>query len=240
LIGAGPGHPDFLTVVGARLLSQADVVIYDALLSPAFQEHFPPKATRYFVGKRCGEQAMPQAEIHALMIREAQAGQIVVRLQGGDPTLFGRLGEEMVALRAAGVAFTVIPGVSSLTAAAGRAGLPLTLRGVSRQVLVLDGHTIQTTGFDFKSLVVFQGTLVVMMGAGVVSVLVEGLLAAGMDGDTPIALVESATFAEERVQRSTLFQASKDGLARAGSGPGILYVGQVAGKNLAPAINFRL
>jgi uroporphyrin-III C-methyltransferase len=208
-------------------------VIYDALLAPAFHDIFPAKATRHFVGKRCGDHASTQAEIHALMVREASAGNVVIRLQGGDPTLFGRLGEEVGALQAANIPFTIIPGVSSLTAAAGRAGFPLTMRGISRQVLVIDGHAIQMEGFDFNSLATFQGTLVVMMGARTLPVLVQGLMTAGMQGDTPITLVESATFEEERVIQSTLRQAFEGGLSRVGAGPGIVYIGPLAGSNFS-------
>lgn len=228
-VGAGPGHPDYLTVAGARILSQADVVIYDALLSPPFQDLFPTKTKRYFVGKRCGDHATSQAEIHALMIQEALSGKLVVRLQGGDPALFGRLGEEMSALNHENIPFSIVPGVTSLTAAAGRGGFPLTMRGLSRQVLVIDGHAMQTPEFDFKSLATFQGTIVVMMGVNTLPHLVQGLLAAGMKEETPITLVESATFEEERVHRSTLVHASQDGLPRLGTGPGIIYIGQVAG-----------
>jgi uroporphyrin-III C-methyltransferase len=209
LVGAGPGHPDYLTVAAA----------------------VPPDATVYFAGKRCGDHTLSQEEIHEILIREAGAGKRVVRLQGGDPSLFGRLGEETAALRARGIAFEVIPGVSSLTAGAARAGFPLTLRGVAGQVRVVDGHALDEAGFDFASLAAFDGTLVFFMAAGKIEALVAGLLAAGMDEQTPIALVESATCATEHVAISTLVQARAHGLSRVGDGPGIVYVGRVVGMN---------
>ena len=229
LVGAGPGHPDYLTVIGARVLASAQVVVRDALLSPAFEALFPPGATVHFAGKRCGSHALTQEAIHALLIREAKAGKRVVRLQGGDPSLFGRLGEEMAALRAAGVPYETIPGVSSFTAGAARAGFSLTLRGVSGQVHLVDGHALDAEGFDFAPLAAFAGTLVFFMAAGKIDRMVDGLLAVGMAGDMPIALVESATCDGERVTISTLRETQAVGLSRVGDGPGIVYVGRVVG-----------
>lgn len=230
LVGAGPGDPDFLTVAGARVLATAEVIVRDALLSPAFEALFPPGATVHFAGKRCGNHALAQDEIHALLIQAARFGKRVVRLQGGDPSLFGRLGEELAALRAAGIPFEVIPGVSSFTAGAARAGFPLTFRGIASQVRLVDGHALDGGDFDFPSLAASGGTLVFFMAAGKIAPLVEGLLTAGMDPGTPIALVESATCPEERVSLSTLAEARQTGLARVGEGPGIVYVGPVVGR----------
>jgi uroporphyrin-III C-methyltransferase len=225
LVGAGPGHPDYLTVKGARLLSQAEVIVYDALIADEFLSLFPVGAEIHFVGKRCGQHSTSQEEICAMLLDAARRGKRVVRLKGGDPGLFSRGGEEILALRGAGIHFEIVPGVSSLFAGAAAAGFSPTLRGFSNRLVVFDGHALRHDDFDFQPLLSHQGTTVVLMGSRQIEKLAVGLLGVGASPDLPIALVENATFPDEQVSVTTLGRAAVGGLAPRTLGPGIIYVG---------------
>jgi len=140
LVGAGPGDPGLLTVRAAERLREAHVVVYDRLVNPELLDLAPPEALRIHAGKRVGAHCLPQAAINALLIRHASEGRFVVRLKGGDPFVFGRGGEEALALARAGIAFEVVPGVSSAIAAPAYAGIPVTHRGIAASFAVLTGH----------------------------------------------------------------------------------------------------
>jgi uroporphyrin-III C-methyltransferase len=228
LVGAGPGHPDHLTLRGAAALARAEVVVYDALLDPSFRDRFPVGAGEHFVGKRCGHHGATQVEINALLVSEARRGRRVVRLKGGDPGIFGRLGDELSALRAANIRYEIIPGVSALTAGAALAGFPLTLRGTASEILVINGHDLGKPDYDFRPLAAFAGTLVVFMGAATFSTLAAGLLAAGAAHDRPVTLVEGASMADQRIVAATLLEVAEGEVARETDKPGIIYIGQVA------------
>ncbi len=227
LLGAGPGHPDYLTLKGARVLAAAEVIIYDALISDEFRGLFPAGAEIHFVGKRCGKHSVTQEEIIALLLDAARRDKRVVRLKGGDPGIFGRAGEEIRALRAAGVPCDIVPGVSSLCAGAAMAGFSITERGLSNRVLVFDGHALCHDDFDFRPLLAHQGTTVVLMGSRQIGKLAAGLLTVGAPPDLPIALVEGATFPNQQVSLSTLADAARGCLQPRTEGPGIIYVGRV-------------
>jgi uroporphyrin-III C-methyltransferase len=228
LVGAGPGHPDHLTLRGAAALARAEVVVYDALLDPSFGERFPIGAETRFMGKRSGCHSATQAEINALLVSEARRGRRVVRLKGGDPGIFGRLGDELSELRAAGIPHEIIPGVSALTAGAAAAGFSLTLRGTASEVLIINGHDLRRPDYDFRPLAAFPGTLVVFMGAAVLSTLAAGLLAAGAANDRPITLVEGVSMDDQRIVAATLTEVSEGKVGRETDKPGIIYVGSVA------------
>jgi uroporphyrin-III C-methyltransferase len=176
LVGAGPGDLDLLTRKAARRLAEADLVLYDALVDPDALA-LAPRAQRVFVGKRAGRPAVRQEFINWLMIRAARKGRRVVRLKGGDPFVFGRGGEEALALAAAGVAFEVVPGVSSAVAAAALAGIPVTHRGLATGFVVVSGHAEEAYRPILESLAPGSATVVVMMGLGrvdrIASLLVE-------------------------------------------------------------------
>ena len=225
LVGAGPGHPDYLTVKGARVLGQAEVIVYDALISDEFRALFPANSEIHFVGKRCGRHSTSQEQICALLVEGAQRGKRVVRLKGGDPGLFSRGGEEILALRAAGVSFEIIPGVSSVFAGAAAALFSPTHRGLSNRLLVFDGHALRHDDFDFRPLLAHQATTVVLMGSRQVERLAAGLIGAGASPELPIALVENATLVDEHVAVSTLARAAAGDLVPRSDGPGIIYVG---------------
>ena len=165
LVGAGPGDPDLLTRKAAERLAEADLVLYDALVDPATLA-LAPTAQRIFVGKRAGRPQVRQEFIHWLMVRAARAGKRVVRLKGGDPFVFGRGGEEALALAAAGIPFEVVPGVSSAIAAAALAGIPVTHRGMASGFVVVSGHAEDAYRPMLESLAPHSATVVVMMGLG--------------------------------------------------------------------------
>ncbi|MBK8190163.1 MAG: uroporphyrinogen-III C-methyltransferase [Vampirovibrionales bacterium] len=229
IVGAGPGHPDYLTLKGLRVLQQADVIAYDALLDKSFRFLFPKKAFRIFVGKRCGNHTLAQEDIHRLMIRHARQGKRVVRLKGGDPFVYGRGGEEWLSLTAAGVAVDVVPGVSSLQAAGALAGVPLTHRGLANAVLTLECHRESLERYDWPAIAAFltgfDATLAILMGSRRVAVIAQRLMAGGVDPATPVALVENATLAAQCARVAPLSQAAAGELTPLTDGPGVLYLG---------------
>ena len=187
LVGAGPGDPALLTRKAAARLRAADLVLYDALVDEGVLR-LARRAQRFFVGKRAGRHALSQDELHALMIRAARRGRRVVRLKGGDPFVFGRGGEEALALAAAGIPFDVVPGVTSAVAAAALAGIPVTQRGLASAFLVISGHDEELFASTIGSLQPNGVTVVIMMGMARRAALAKRLIASGWTGGTPAAL----------------------------------------------------
>ena len=237
LVGAGPGCPDLITVRGLRALQAAQVVLYDALLDPAFAELFP-QALALPVGKRCGKAGRSQTDIHGLMIDQARAGRRVVRLKGGDPLIFGRGGEEAQALEAAGIPFDVIPGVSALQAGAAGAGFPLTHREVSRRVTILEGHHLPDSAAAWRDLVASGGTIAVYMGTRTLQALARTLLDHGASPSLPLALVEQAQGPGQTSTFSTLAHAAAGALHPVTDGPGLLYIGEALHHRFHPTQEF--
>jgi uroporphyrin-III C-methyltransferase len=205
LVGAGPGDPDLITVKGQRLLRAADAVVYDRLVHKDLVREAGADADLYFVGKAPGEHKVLQAEINALLATKARRGDAVVRLKGGDPFVFGRGGEEAHHLRQSGVAFEVVPGISSATGVPAYAGIPVTHRGRSRAFTVVTGHTIamDDTALDWDHLAAVD-TLVILMGLRRLPQIAEHLIAEGRAADTPVAVIASGTTADQQVVRGTL------------------------------------
>jgi uroporphyrin-III C-methyltransferase len=226
LIGAGPGDPGLLTRAAIVRLRRADLVLYDALIDEGILK-YARHAQRFFVGKRAGRHAVTQQAIHTLMIRAARRGRNVVRLKGGDPFVFGRGGEEVLALQRAGVQYEVIPGVSSALAAPAAAGIPVTHRGVASAFLVVSGH--DDDGFTSAvSQVVPNGvTIVVLMGLGRSSAIAEALIGRGWSRDTPAAVIVDATKPEQQVWRGTLDELGSDTIDIDATGPGTIVIGEV-------------
>jgi uroporphyrin-III C-methyltransferase len=191
LVGAGPGDPGLITARGLELVRSCDVLVYDRLVSPELVAEAPVGAVRVT------REHLAQAEIDELLVRLGRRGLAVVRLKGGDPFVFGRGGEEALALAAAGVSFEVVPGVSSLAAVPASAGIPVTHRGVSSQVTVVSGH--DTRDLDFAALARAPGTLVVFMGLASLAAIADGLVAHGKPASTPAAVVSAGTTPEQRV-----------------------------------------
>ncbi len=224
LVGAGPGHPDHLTLRGLRALQAAEVILYDALLDPAYLDIFPAGARALHVGKRCGDHAMTQEAINAALVAEARRGARVVRLKGGDPFLFGRGGEEALALREAGIPFEVIPGLSALNGAAAGAGIPLTHRGLARELRVIEGHGPRSEE-EWAELASFRGTLALFMASRSLPAIAASLLGAGADPRWPVALVENACTGRQRVSRACLGEAALGALPPLTEGPGLGLMG---------------
>ena len=225
LVGAGPGDPELLTRKAARLLAEADLVVYDALVDRDALA-LAPTARRIYVGKRAGRPAMRQELINALLIRAARRGQRVVRLKGGDPYVFGRGGEEAIALRAAGIPVMVVPGVSSAVAAAALAGIPLTHRGVSSGFVVVTGHAAEAYRPILEGLSPNCATIVVMMGLGHRDAIAALLIDRGWRADTPAAVLLSASTGAASTWTASLAQLAC-GLNVVGDGPGTIVIGDV-------------
>ncbi|SFF76634.1 uroporphyrinogen-III C-methyltransferase [Halopelagius inordinatus] len=206
LVGSGPGDPELMTVKAKRLLSEADVVLHDKLPGPEILGQIPDEK-REDVGKRAGGEWTPQEYTNHRMVELAREGKSVVRLKGGDPFVFGRGGEEMEHLADEEIPFEVVPGVTSAIAGAGVAGIPVTHRDHTSSVSFVTGHEDPTkaeSAVDWEALAATGGTLVVLMGVGKLPKYAKALRDAGMDGETPVALVERATWPEMRVATGTL------------------------------------
>ncbi|MGI8686699.1 MAG: uroporphyrinogen-III C-methyltransferase [Acidimicrobiales bacterium] len=230
LVGAGPGDPGLLTVRGAEVLARADVVLHDRLAAASLLDLAPAKAERIDVGKRPGG-PVDQEAINALLVAHGSAGRQVVRLKGGDPYVFGRGGEEALALLEAGVPFEVVPGVSAAVAAPAYAGVPLTHRGLSTSFTVLTGHREHGSDrpTDWEALGRAGGTIVVLMGVAHRADFVPRLIAGGLSPDTPVLAVRWGTRPDQRSLRTTLADLPTADL----EAPVTIVIGRVAGLDLA-------
>jgi uroporphyrin-III C-methyltransferase len=226
LVGAGPGDPALLTRKAAARLRAADLVLYDALIDQRVLR-LARRAQRFFVGKRAGRHAMSQQAIQALMIRAARRGRRVVRLKGGDPFVFGRGGEEAIALRTAGVPFEVVPGVTTAVAAPALAGIPVTHRGVASGFFVVGGHDVESFASSIRGLSPNGVTVVVLMGLGRSPAIASELIARGWTRATPAAVIVDASLANQQVWRGTLDDLAADRLDMDAAGPGTIVIGEV-------------
>jgi uroporphyrin-III C-methyltransferase / precorrin-2 dehydrogenase / sirohydrochlorin ferrochelatase len=226
LVGAGPGDPGLLTRRAVARLRRADLVLYDALIDPRILK-LARHAQRFFVGKRAGREAMSQRVINGVMVRAARRGKQVVRLKGGDPFVFGRGGEEVSALREAGVSFEVVPGVTSAVAAPALAGIPLTHRGVSSAFLVVGGHDQEAFTRAIGKVTPNVATLVILMGVGRRVALARELMARGWAGSTPSAIVVDASRPTQNVWRGTLDEIAIERVDAEHEGAGTIVVGEV-------------
>jgi uroporphyrin-III C-methyltransferase/precorrin-2 dehydrogenase/sirohydrochlorin ferrochelatase len=228
LVGAGPGDPELITVRGARALAEADVVVYDRLAPPALLDLLPDDAERIYVGKEPGRAATPQAEIERILVDRALAGATVVRLKGGDPFVFGRGGEEMLACAAASVSCEVVPGVTSAIAGPAAAGIPVTHRGTARSFAVVTGSTAHGDEVDLTEVATSTDTLVVLMAAGRLATTCETLVAAGRPAHEPAAIVQWAWTQDQRSVTGTLGDIATLAAAANIGPPATLVVGEVA------------
>ena len=231
LVGAGPGDPDHLTQKAVRRLREADVVLHDALVSAEVCA-LAVNALRINVGKRAGRDQTPQREIERLMIDAAQQGLSVVRLKGGDPFVFGRGGEEALALQRAGVPFEIVPGITTAIAAPGLAGIPVTHRGVSSGFIVLTGSDLESVDRVLASIAPGSLTVVVLMGISARAKVAERLVSRGWDVSTPVAIVLGAATPEMWTWRGRLADLATSPLP-ASSAAGTIVVGGVAGLPIA-------
>ena len=205
LVGAGPGDPDLLTLRAAQLLSEADVLVYDALVSPPVLDRVTPTAERIYAGKERGNHAIPQEDINHLLVRLAKEGKRVVRLKGGDPYTFGRGGEEVETLAANGVPFEVVPGVTAAAGVAAYTGIPLTHRNHAQACVFVTGHLQDgTMNLDWPGLARRRQTVVIYMGLHGLPTVCAKLIEHGLPPDWPAAIVQQGTTRNQRTVTGTL------------------------------------
>lgn len=229
LVGAGPGDAGLLTLRGKQVLAQAQVVVYDALVGPGILELIPDEAKLIFAGKRAGNHYLKQEDTNRVLLEEARKGFRVVRLKGGDPFLFGRGGEELELLKAHDIPFEIVPGVTSAFAVPAYSGIPVTHRDYCSSVHVITGHrrADHTYDIDFHALVRTKGTLIFLMGIAALPDICSGLLQAGMDPDTPAAVLEKGTTARQRRISATLATLQEEAENAGVQTPAIIVVGRV-------------
>ncbi len=229
LVGAGPGDPELLTLKAVRCLGKADVVVYDRLINTAILEEVPPDAELIFAGKGPGCHTMKQEEINALLITHAQMARTVVRLKGGDPFVFGRGGEEALALQAAGIPFEIVPGISSAIAVPAYAGIPVTHREVSSSFTVVTGHEDprHASSVNWQALANIGGTLVFLMGVTKLSSITQQLVDNGLLPDTPAAIIQQGTVAQQKIATGSLATIAKLAEREHIQSPAIVVIGAV-------------
>lgn len=226
LIGAGPGAADLITVRGARLLAQAGAVLYDALVQPELLAMAHGDAQLIDVGKRCRQISTDQRFINRALVEAAQRHEIVVRLKGGDPMIFGRAQEEIIELQAAGIAFEVVPGITTALAAAAELGVSLTQRGVSRNVVFVTPRVGEAqTASDWAHSVLAADTTVLYMASGQAAEIVSILMQRGLSGATPVALISNVSLPTMKKLHTTLAQLPY--LAQEIGAPALIMLGEV-------------
>jgi len=229
LMGAGPGDPELLTVKALRALQAADVLLHDHLVSDAVLSLAPADAERIYVGKESSRHTMAQEDIGALMVRLARQGRRVLRIKGGDGFIFGRGGEEAEVLAAAGVPFTVIPGITAAQGAAAACGIPLTHRDYARSLVLATGHLQENrqVNLDWPMLARPHQTVMIYMGLGTLPIICEQLIAHGLPASTPAALIERATLPDQRCITGTLSELPALAASAGLKPPTLIMVGEV-------------
>lgn len=230
IVGGGPGRADLITVRGLNLLRQAEVVLYDRLIAQELLQEVPPTAELIFVGKGPDRHLMPQAEINRLLVDRVKAGKQVVRLKGGDPFVFGRGGEEVLALAEAGLCFEIVPGISSVLAAPAYAGIPVTHRGLVTSFAVVTGHedpTKSQSATDWPALARIP-TLILVMAVKHIADICAELIQAGRAVDTPAAVISWATTDYQRVYRTSLGNLPEAIQTQQLPTPAVIVIGEVA------------
>jgi uroporphyrin-III C-methyltransferase len=231
LVGAGPGSPDLLTIRARNVLEKADVVLYDQLAG-GVKDLLPERAELIDCGKSGSRHTMEQGEIERTMVEKALEGNQVVRLKGGDPFLFGRGGEELEALRGAGIPVELVPGVSSAIAVPGCVGIPVTHRSHASEVVIMTGHEDpgkEGSSLDWEILAKFRGTIVILMGVKNLSSIASSLVAQGKDPETPVAIIERGLDAGQRVTTGPLGKIGKIGKEAGVRPPAVIVIGGVVG-----------
>ena len=229
LVGTGPGDPELLTVKALRLLQTADVVVYDRLVADEIIEQIPVGVTRIYVGKRTGNHTLDQAEINRLLVKLAETERCIVRLKGGDPFVFGRGSEEAIYLSQHGISFEVVPGITSASACAAYAGIPLTHRGLANSVQFITGHAKQNENLnlDWPTLVDSNKTLVIYMGLSNIAYITAKLMEAGMPADTPAAAIENGSTSKQRHCNTVVARLAERVKQEAMEAPVLFVIGKV-------------
>jgi len=238
LVGAGCGAADLLTLRGKERLHTCTAVVYDDLIDPAILDFVPPPALRVYMGKRSGQHSAPQDAISTKLVELARSGHLVVRLKGGDPFVFGRGGEEILALQAAGIPCEVVPGITSAIAIPSAAGIPVTHRGLSRSFHVITGHTADTPDglpYNLKALAQLDGTLVFLMGLNHLPAIARRLMEAGKPGSTPAAVLSGGNSPNPATVRATLADIAEK--AAQVLPPAVIVIGPTAALDLSPTLS---
>lgn len=229
LVGAGPGDAELMTIKAVRLLHQADVVVYDRLVSSEILELIPPGVRRISVGKEVGKHCVPQKEINDTIVNLAKAGHKVVRLKGGDPYMFGRGGEEVIALNKHHISFEVVPGITSASGCSAYSGIPLTHRGMSRRVQFITGHFNDNEPLDlnWQSIADPKSTLVIYMGMANLPLVVSSLIDAGLPDSTPAAAIQDGTTESQQRVITSLGQLNDAIKQKQMQAPVMIIIGEV-------------
>lgn len=238
LVGAGPGDPDLLTVKALRLIQQAEVIVYDRLVSQSILDLIPHGTKKIYVGKAAGEHHMGQDDINQLLVKLASKNRFIVRLKGGDPFIFGRGSEEALYMIQHGVSFEYVPGITAAAACSAYAGIPLTHRGIASSVRLISGRcrADRALELNWDSLADANTTLVFYMGLASLPQLRQQLIAAGLASDTPAAAVENGTSHQQRRCISTLDRLADDVKAMDIQSPALMIIGKVV--NFAQQLNW--
>lgn len=229
LVGAGPGDPELMTVKAVRLLQQADVVVYDRLVSDDILNLIPTGVSRISVGKEVSKHCVPQEQINEIIVNLAKAGRTVVRLKGGDPYMFGRGGEEVLALKKYGISFEVVPGITAASGCSSYSGIPLTHRGLSRRVQFITGHLNDNQPLDlnWKTIADRDSTLVIYMGLSNLPQVIHSLIDAGLPASTPAAAVQNGTTLSQQRVIATLDQLNSAIQQKQMKAPVMIIIGEV-------------
>ncbi len=227
LVGAGPGDPDLLTVKALRVIQQADLILFDNLVSQAIRDLFPSSTPAFYVGKIKDAHSIPQEELNELLVEKALQGLNVCRIKGGDAFVFGRGGEEMLRAKQEGVEVELIPGITAAAGCTSYAGIPLTHRGVSQGCTFVTGHAERELGVNWNSLAHLDHTLVFYMGLSKAEMISSNLIAEGLDAETPAALIENGCCPEQRVIRGQLHELAAMVEREHVKSPALIVVGDV-------------
>ncbi|MGE4215205.1 MAG: uroporphyrinogen-III C-methyltransferase [Anaerotignaceae bacterium] len=239
LVGAGSGDPLLITLKGLKLIKQCDVIIYDRLANDKLLSYAKKDCKKLYAGKTAGSHYMKQEEINSLIVSEAKKGNTVVRLKGGDPFVFGRGGEEIIALQSENIPYEVVSGVTSAIAVPAAAGIPVTHRQISRSVTIITGNTADenTVGEDFSTLSKLKGTLVFLMGLGNIEKICNGLMFHGKSADTPCAVISDGTTKNQLTIRATLNTLAEKSKNSAIKSPAIIVVGEVCNLDFSKTVS---
>lgn len=230
MVGAGPGDPKLLTIKGAECIAKAQVLVYDRLVAKSLLNLAGPGCEKIYAGKSPSGHILSQAEINRILVEKAAAGKVVTRLKGGDPFVFGRGGEEAEALLAAGLSFEIVPGVTSAVAVPAYAGIPVTHRDLTSSFTVITGHENpekNDSAINWRALAQAGGTLVFLMGMENLATICRSLSANGLQGDTPVGIVQWGTRAEQRVLTGTLADIAGEAQNKKFANPAVIIVGEV-------------
>ncbi|WP_439134039.1 uroporphyrinogen-III C-methyltransferase [Pseudomaricurvus sp.] len=236
LVGAGPGDPDLLTVKAVRVIEQADLILFDNLVSQEIRNLFPASTPAFYVGKIKDAHSIPQDELNELLVEKAQQGLNICRIKGGDPFVFGRGGEEMMRLKESGIQVDLVPGVTAAAGCTSYAGIPLTHRGVSQGCTLVTAHAEKELGINWASLAQMDHTLVFYMGLSKAGMISERLMAEGLNAETPAALIENGCCPQQRVVRGQLHELADMVERESVQSPALIVVGQVV--NLAEKLDW--